>query len=129
MRTGVRYHKSYSDRGKLSELSNRHEDQDIPPTEFELRAREMYNISQISNDKSLEESLGFITFANYSGDPNMLPLSVFRLREIVNDISSHKSAEISKMFNELKDIFPLPPEKPIKKKASVIYNIFRRIIV
>ncbi len=95
--------KTYSDRGKISELANRHEDTDIPMSAFESRIKSLYEFAESSHDKSLKSNLGFIT-TDYITDKNALPLSVYRIRKTVADIKSKSAGKIDELALEFSEV-------------------------
>lgn len=124
--------KTYSERGSLASIKHRQENPEEYPSEepltpMENRLQKLYNIALATKDKDLENSLGFISFENYNGDKSALPTSIFRLREIVSDISSRTGSQIKEMRQELEGCFTLP-ELPMKKTASSRKRaVFRRV--
>ncbi len=88
----IRSVKQYSDRGKIKDLTGEPE---VPPTSFEQRAKRLFDY-----DKNLQTAAGFIT-TDYIADKNALPLSVYRIRQIVDDIKSKSSGAIDQLSQEL----------------------------
>lgn len=95
--------KQYSDRGSLKALTKRHEDE-VPFTASELRIRKLYDYAHTHADAGLLNCLGFIT-TEYIGEKNALPLSVYRLRKIVEDIKSKSGDKILKLKQNLDNCF------------------------
>lgn len=114
--------KRYSDRGKISQLSNKQQNVDIPISDFESRLLKLYNIAINTKNSELEEILGFITYPGYNGE--ISPVSIYRLKEVINKISSKQKVNIDELSKQFSQYFILP-EVPIKKKASS--GIFRRV--
>src|SRR5271154_2866862 len=84
--------KVYSDRGSLKDLNSRPQtvglEVEDPPTPFELRLKELYEHAQTYKNQKMLSALGFIT-TDYISDKNAIPLSVYRLRQIVAEYKSH----------------------------------------
>lgn len=119
----IRRVKQFSDRGKIADLSERHVDNDILPSSEEIRLKKLYEYAQYSKDNNLLSVLGFIT-TNYIEDKNALPLSVYRLRKIVEDIAIKSNGNVERMRNELLDCFG----SAIVKEASYRKSpVFRRV--
>lgn len=122
--------KVYSDRGKISNLAQKHEDE-IPVTPMETRLKQLYEHAQLTRDKGLEDSLGFIT-TDYVGNKNALPVSIYRLREIVSNITAKSGAKIAEMRKELETCFELPviEKSGLNKTASARKRSpFRRVSI
>ena len=94
---------SYSDRGKIKNLNNLHENE-VPFTSIELRLKELYTYAHTHADTNLLNCLGFIT-TDYINEKNALPLSVYRLRKIVADISNRLDSKILEMKQNLDNCF------------------------
>lgn len=99
----IRTVKQYSDRGSLKALTQRHEDE-VPFTASELRIRKLYDYAHTHADAGLLNCLGFIT-TDYIGEKNALPLSVYRLRKIVDDITVKSGGKILEMKQNLDNCF------------------------
>lgn len=99
----IRAVSSYSDRGKLKNLNQLHENE-IPFTRSELRLQELYNYAHTHADTGLLNCLGFIT-TDYIGDKNALPLSVYRLRKVVEDIKARPGSRFLEMKQDLDNCF------------------------
>lgn len=99
--------KQYSDRGSLKSLVKAQENGDnLQPSSSELRMQKLFEHSKLHNDEKLSSALGFIT-TDYIGDKNALPLSVYRLRKIVDDISSRPDSKVSQFKDQLDQYFGL----------------------
>ncbi len=99
----IRAVKSYSDRGSIKNLSQRQEDE-VPFSNSEIRIKKLYDYATQNNDKGILDSLGFIT-TDYIADKNALPLSVYRLRKIVEDRSKEFGNNIANMKQDLDNCF------------------------
>lgn len=124
--------KVYSDRGKISNLTKKHEDE-IPVTPMEERLKKLYEHAQVTHDKGLEDSLGFIT-TPYISDKAALPLSIYKLREIVSILSTKPGNKIAEMRQELEPCFdsPVIEKSGLSKTASRIARKpgpFRRVSI
>lgn len=84
----IRRVKQYSDRGSIKNLSKDAEPE-LPPEPFELRMKEMYEFAVLNKDKQLQAQTGFIT-TDYIGDKTVLPLSAYRIRQVVADIKARE---------------------------------------
>ena len=112
--------KQYSDRGSLKDLAAG----DIPagPAEdIEIKLKNLYEYAEKNNDQDLLRSLGFIT-TDYISDKNALPLSVYKLRKIVADISSRPGSQVAEFklaFDEyFSAIETVQFKEYLEKKAS-----------
>lgn len=108
----IRNVKQYSDRGKIQDLNNKRESE-APPLPSELRLKRFYEYAEQHNDYGILNGLGFIT-TNYVSDKNALPLTIYRISNIVADIKSKSGDKIQKMTEELQDCF----ESSLSVKAS-----------
>ena len=99
----IRSVKSYSDRGSLKNLTKRQEDE-VPFSPSELRIKKLYDYACAHTDVGILDSLGFIT-TDYIHDKNALPLSVYRLRKIVAEISAKPGSKILEMKQDLDNCF------------------------
>jgi hypothetical protein len=122
----IRKIKQYSDRGKIQDLTNKRESE-APILPSELRLKRLYEHAKNSNDQSILKELCFIT-TDYVEDKNALPLTIFRLRQIVADIKS-KSPEIDRLGVQLsKLLFGIDQlDKKMVKSANRKLPIFRRV--
>lgn len=109
--------KQYSDRGKIQDLNNKRESE-APPLPSELRLKRLYEYAEQHNDQGILEGLGFIT-TGYVSDKNALPLTIYRIRNIVADIKSRSGDKIQQMTEELQNCFKFPVSK---KAANYIFN-------
>lgn len=124
----TRVAKQYSDRGSLKNLVKSQEKfEELQPLPSELRMQKLFEYSKFHNDEKLLSVLGFIT-TDYISDKNALPLSVYRLRKIVDDISSRPDSKVLQLKNQLDQYFDLSLSEEaiaylnknnIKKTASV----------
>jgi len=106
----IRKIKQYSDRGSIKNIANAIVDGNfaitqLPPTASELRVQKLFEYAQKNNDKELQDATGFIT-TDYIGDKTALPLSVYRIRKIVDDIKSKSPGRIEQLSQEYSDCFP-----------------------
>lgn len=79
----IRRVKQYSDRGSIKNLHNG-DDDNYPPTDLELRLKQLYEHAVATRDQNLSDSLGFITMNSHSIDP----ISVYRHREYVESLKA-----------------------------------------
>jgi hypothetical protein len=97
----IRTVKQRTDRGKIKDLAKPGEasEPESMPSSFELRMKRLYEYSQLNKDQGLQSALGFIT-TDYISDKNALPLSVYRIRKIVDDIKSKSAGQIDQLSQE-----------------------------
>lgn len=104
----IRRVKQYSDRGKIKDIKANQFTEvaviELTPTPFELRARKMFDYAQKNNDTQLQEATGFIT-TDYVSDKNAIPLTVYRIRKIVDDIKSKSPGRIEQLSAEFSSFF------------------------
>lgn len=100
----IRTVKQHTDRGSIKDLAVRANTEIVEYTPSELRMKRLYEYAQVCKNKELQDSLGFIT-TEYISDKNALPLSVYHLRKIVEDIKSKSGDKINEMQNELSNCF------------------------
>ena len=79
----IRRVKQYSDRGSIKDLHHG-DDDNYPPTDLELRLKQLYEHAVATRDQALSDSLGFITMNSQSIDP----VSVYRHREYVESLKA-----------------------------------------
>lgn len=98
----IRKVKPRSDRGSLKDLVANPIDSEpeMEPTAYEIRLKKLYEFAETYKDRALQAASGFIT-TNYISDKNALPLSAFRIREMVNDIKSKSPDIINKLTQEM----------------------------
>lgn len=131
----IRTVKHHSDRGSLKNIVKDQEGNDIKPLPSELRLKKLFEYSKLHKNEKLLSALGFIT-TDYIEDKNAIPLSVYRLRKIVDDISSRPDSKISEIKNQLEQCFGavlskaandyLNQRKVIRKIASICRPSFWR---
>lgn len=127
----IRIGKQHLDRGKIKDIVN--QEPTIDPSPIELRMKKLFEYSKLNKDYDLESVLGFIT-TDYISDKNVLPLSIYRLRKIVDDISSRPDSKVAHWKHQFEQVFSedLSHEaqdylkKKMIKKASVNRPIFWR---
>lgn len=120
----IRKAKQYSDRGSIKDLAIAIENGDnLEPTSFELRIQKLINFADTHNDNQLSAAMGFIT-TNYISDKDALPLSVYRIRQIVSNIKEKNPASIEELSDKIsgylnKDILTLEARAYINKREMV----------
>jgi hypothetical protein len=134
----IRKIKQYSDRGKLSDIHSGLPEAGVnTATDLELRLSKLYDYGCKTNDDKLKKSSGFIT-TDYISDKNALPLSIYRLRKIVEDIKSKSGSEIQIISEQMAKCIAceIPEEikyfarKNIFKNASINKPpVFRRVSI
>jgi len=98
----IRTVKQYSDRGKIKDLARSFEvgEPEVGPSPFELRMKKLFEFAQLCKDQKLQEALGFIT-TDYVSDKNALPLTAYRVRQMISDIKSKSSTDIDRLSQDL----------------------------
>ena len=137
----IRQVSQLSDRGSIKDLVHPREAEvglyKEPPTPAELRFKKLYEYAQTYKDIKLQGALGIIT-TDYIGDKNALPLSVYRLKKVVEDIKSRLGHEIEKLEQQFMSHLSDPvsselvdylSKKRIKTAAVRKPPIFRRVSV
>jgi hypothetical protein len=107
----IRAVKQYTDRGKIKDLVKSSEIDAEPlfqPSSTELRMKKLFEYAQLHKDKELQSSLGIIT-TDYISDKNALPLSIYRIRQIVDDIKSKSSEKINQLSQQFMGCFNSEP--------------------
>jgi hypothetical protein len=132
----IRKVKQYSDRGKIKDLASRR----VAESEAELlpsdqRLKRLYEYAKLHHDRGILGALAFIT-TDYVEDKNALPLTAYRLRETVSNISKISGDKIHQLKIQLDECFEdeLSSEalnyinkNKLIKTASVRDPIFRRV--
>lgn len=85
-----------SDRGSIRNLANG-DDEKLPPTEFELRLKELYEHAMVTRNQALVDSLGLIPLNGTANDP----VSIFRHREYVKSLRDKLAAQIQETAKEI----------------------------
>jgi hypothetical protein len=114
----VRKVKQYSDRGRIQDLNNERESEAPQLSSSELRLKRLYEYAMSTNDAGILSALGFIT-TDYVADKTALPLTIYRIKQIVADIKSKSGDKIEKMTEELQNCFKFPVSQ---KAANYIYR-------
>jgi hypothetical protein len=98
----IRTVKQRTDRGKIKDLARSIEvgEPEIVPSPFELRMKKLFEFAQLCKDTGLQSALGFIT-TDYIADKNALPLTAYRIRQMISDIKSKSSVEIDRLSQDL----------------------------
>lgn len=117
----IRKVKQYSDRGKIKDLASRQESE-APALPSELRLKRLYEHAKLHNDVGILNALGFIT-TDYVGDKNALPLTAYRIKQIIADISSRPGNRI----RELKELFDTCVSPPLSQ-AALDYLFLQKVI-
>ncbi len=92
----IRRVQQQSDRGSIRDLANG-DDEKLPPTEFELRLKEMYEHAMVTKNQAMIESLGLIPLDGSAKDP----VSIFRHREYINSLKDKMAEQIQATSKEL----------------------------
>lgn len=122
----IRTVKQHTDRGKIkdlvvaSEIAAESQDQ---PSPSELRMKKLFEYAQLTKNQKLLDALGFIT-TDYISDKNALPLSVYRIRQMVTDIKSKSSGNIDLLSQQFSgfmgdELSPETVDYLNKKRARV----------
>jgi hypothetical protein len=103
----IRTVKQHSDRGSIKNLvakSNEAAEAEYQPSPSELRMKKLFEYSQKNKDAGLQSALGFIT-TDYISDKTALPLSVYRIRKLVDDIRSRPDSKVSQLKQQFDQFF------------------------
>jgi hypothetical protein len=95
----IRAVKQHSDRGSIKDIQQGEEK--LPPTDYELRLKNLYQHGVETRNQVLLDSLGFIPLEGAYNDP----VSVYRLRERVNAISNKLAGKLAQTKSELESCF------------------------
>lgn len=122
----IRVVKQYSDRGSLKDLVTKTKEPATSELKYlpsELRMKQLYEYAQLNKDSKLQAATGFIT-TDYISDKNALPLSIYRLRKIVDDIRSKSGGKIDELALQFSGCFDeklsdVLGKEYIKQKAMV----------
>jgi hypothetical protein len=122
----IRTIKQCTDRGSIKDLVAKAKDpivSELSPLPSELRMKKLYEYAQANKDNNLQEALGFIT-TDYISDKSALPLSVYRIRRIVDDIKSKSGDKIEQFSQQLSGCFEeklsdVLGKEYIKQKAMI----------
>jgi hypothetical protein len=99
----IRKVKQYSDRESIKNLSERIASEE-PLSASEVRMQKLFDFAQKTHDSSMQAALGLIT-TDYIADKNAIPLSAYRIRQMVADIKSKSSSGIDELSQELSGFF------------------------
>jgi len=103
----IRAVKQHSDRGSLKDLVTKAKESATSELKYlpsELRIKQLYEYAQLNKDSKLQSATGFIT-TDYISDKNALPLSIYRLRKIVDDIRSKSGGKIDELAQQFSSCF------------------------
>jgi hypothetical protein len=109
----TRRSRQYSDRGSIKDIAAG-DIPSVPAEDFEIRLKNLYEYAESNEDQNLLQAIGFIT-TDYISDKNALPLSVYRLRKIVADISSRPGNKIAELKLEFEGCFNSEISKELKE--------------
>lgn len=104
--------KTYSDRGKISDIQSGIPEIGDPATPFEIRLAKLHEADKNSV---------FIT-TEYISDKNALPLSIYRLRKTVADIKSKSGSDIDKLADEISNNFSDETPEIVKSCVRMYLN-------
>lgn len=135
----IRTVKQHSDRGKIKDLARTFDvtETEVSPSPFELRMKKLFEFAQLCKDQKLQSALGFIT-TDYVSDKNALPLTAYRVRQMISDIKSKSNGEIDRLSQDLAgymmedEISPeaidyITRKKRIKTASARKAPLFRRV--
>jgi len=133
----IRHVKQNSERGSIKNLMQRQEDE-VELTSTEKRFKQLWDYACENKDVGIQNALGIIT-TDYIGDKNALPLSIYRIRKIVEDIKSRPGSRVSQLQEEFAgliqdNVSPLLAEQMLQKKMIKTAGkrkppVFRRVSV
>jgi len=92
----IRRVQQQSDRGSIRDLQNG-DDEKYPPTDYELRVKELYEHALVTKNQALVDSLGLIPINGSANDP----VSIFRHREYIKSLSSELADKIQQTAKEI----------------------------
>lgn len=92
----IRRVQQQSDRGSIQNLQNKNEEE-FPPTDYELRVKELYEHALVTRNQALVDSLGLIPLNGSANDP----VSIFRHREYVKSLSAELADKIQQAAKEI----------------------------
>src|SRR5271166_3439344 len=95
--------KIYSDRGSIKNIAAKQKEgleSEEPPTPEELHLKQLYEMAITHHDQDLTEKLGFVTI-EYAGNKEALPISIHRLREVINTIAARPGSKVNEIRQEL----------------------------
>lgn len=134
----IRRVKQHTDRGNIKDLQPHEVEVELykgPFTTAELRFKKLYEYSQQHKDAKLQQSMGIIT-TDYIDDKTALPLSVYRIKKIVEDIKSRSGSQIEKLEEQIaghlhnpvsEELLDYLSSKRIKTASPRKSPIFRRV--
>ena len=97
----IRRVKQHSDRGSIKDIAKPGEAEDKSlPSASELRMKKLYEFAQATRNPKLQSAIGFIT-TDYISDKNALPLSVYRIKQMVEDIKATSAGKIDQLALQL----------------------------
>lgn len=131
----IRHVTQQSDRGSIKNLTQRQEDE-IEFTSTEKRFKKLWDLACNSKDTNFQRALGIIT-TDYIGDKTALPLSIYRLRKVIEDIKSRPGSRVAQLQKEFAGLIedhvsPVVAEQVLHKKlvktaSSRKPPVFRRV--
>src|SRR5579864_8122308 len=96
-----------SDRGSIKDLANG-DDEQLPPTEEELRLKSLYEHGLATRDQALIDSLGLFAINGAPKDP----IAIFRHREYIDSLKARLAQEIQERQDEVALLFPRVNAQP-----------------
>lgn len=130
-----------SDRGSIKDLIHPREVEvgllKNAPTPAELRFKKLYEYSQTYKDTKMQQALGIIT-TDYISDKTALPLSIYRIRKVVEDIKSRPGSQIEKLEEQIaghlhdgvsEELIAYLSSRRVKIAAARKPPVFRRVSV
>jgi len=130
-----------SDRGNIKDLIHPRETEvellNDPPSAAELRFKKLYEYSQTYKDTKMQHALGIIT-TDYISDKTALPLSIYRIRQVVQDIKSRSGSQIAKLEAQItghlhdgvsEELMAYLSSRRIKTASARKPPVFRRVSI
>jgi hypothetical protein len=93
----IRRVQQQSDSGSIQNLQNRNEEE-LPPTDYELRVKELYEHALVTRNQALVDSLSLIPLNGAANDPVSI---FFRHREYVKSLSASLAEKIRQAAKEI----------------------------
>ncbi len=104
----IRKVKQHSERGSIKDLIAQVEKsvlpEEFPPTSSEIRMKKLFEHAQACRDKKMMAALGIIT-TDYIQDKDALPLSAYRIKQIIDDIKAKSPGKIEKLQAQFEGCF------------------------
>jgi hypothetical protein len=116
----IRRVKQQSDRGSLKDIQNGDNDEKLPPTQYELRIKDLYENALMSNNQALIASLGIIEAPS---DPKN-PVSLLKHREYIKNLEAQLGGKVAQTKQELSNCLAMDEsDLPIEIQKSIVERV------